>query len=56
MNNTIKFLVKQVRYLEGVIDCQQGLSPKRTTRYYLAGYSEQYAKEQILSALTKPIF
>ncbi len=56
MNTTIKLLVKRVRYLEGVIDCQKGIYPQRTTRYYLQGYSEQYAKDQILNELTEPAF
>jgi hypothetical protein len=56
MNKKIKLLIKQVRYHEGVVDCQKGVNPQRTTRYYLQGYSEQYAKDQILNALTEPTF
>jgi hypothetical protein len=54
--NLTKALIKRMRYFEGKSDCIAGLSPKSTSRFYLRGYCDQYAKEQILSALSKEAF
>ncbi len=54
-----KKLLKRLRYTEGQRDCAQGLSAKQSSKAYLLGYCEQYAKEQAGDALShhqQPIF
>jgi hypothetical protein len=51
MNTSIKHMVKQLRRLQGQRDCIAGIPPRKASKYYLAGYGEQYAREQCQSAL-----
>ena len=50
MQSAIRMLVKRLRVAQGALDAATGIPPQRTTRYYLQGYAEQYAKEQITTA------
>lgn len=56
MNPAIKRLVKKIRFTEGQRDAASGKMPQRSSKYYLDGYAQQYAKEQILTALTAQPF
>jgi hypothetical protein len=53
MSKRIESMVKRIRYLEGQRDCILGVAPKKTSRYYLLGYSEQYASEQEIDFLNE---
>lgn len=45
----------QINELKGRLDASQGLPASSDNYFYLKGYSEQYAQEQILTARTETV-
>ena len=45
----------QINELKGRLDASQGLPAASEDAFYLSGYSEQYAQEQILTARTETV-
>lgn len=36
--------------LKGVVDCANGITPRKKNQHYLRGYGQQYETEQVLTS------
>lgn len=51
-----KAMIARLRYIQGAQDAELGKTPQSSSPRYLRGYSEQYAKEQIISSRTEHVY